>query len=247
MPDRSKQHTRRLPPASILHALTIRRARVSGRLAEVIHWIQSLRATGVILGPQGPCLWRVGQCLAKIGRNTGFELLSARRDLKRHDVAGIYARGVLQRLVHLEPMTLPAVRLQRCLECTAIEGACNRGRRPRREFRAGAPGQDEECPGTAPHGRAGRKSLVLKRIVSGQSGGPRIFAFEHNQQFQCVGHALFRHHDALRVVAARSEVPAADFRNAGRGRTPECRGPRAETSRPRSRTPTEVTGLERKP
>jgi len=29
-------------------ALSIRRVRVSGRLAEVIHWIQSLRATGVM-------------------------------------------------------------------------------------------------------------------------------------------------------------------------------------------------------
>jgi hypothetical protein len=39
---------RRFPPASIEQALATRRARVSGRLAEVIHWIQSLRAMGVM-------------------------------------------------------------------------------------------------------------------------------------------------------------------------------------------------------
>jgi hypothetical protein len=39
---------RRFPPASIAQALSTRRARVSGRLAELIQWIQSLRAMGVM-------------------------------------------------------------------------------------------------------------------------------------------------------------------------------------------------------
>src|SRR5438094_10579360 len=39
---------RRFPAASIAQALSTRRARVSGRLAEAIQWIQSLRAMGVI-------------------------------------------------------------------------------------------------------------------------------------------------------------------------------------------------------
>src|SRR5205814_5777390 len=37
-----------LPAASIAQALSTRRARVSGRLAEAINWIQSLRAMGVM-------------------------------------------------------------------------------------------------------------------------------------------------------------------------------------------------------
>ena len=47
-PERSKQQTRRFPAASIEQAFLIRRARVSGCLAEVIQWIQSRRALGVI-------------------------------------------------------------------------------------------------------------------------------------------------------------------------------------------------------
>src|SRR5260370_28065421 len=47
-PDRSKQQTSRFPAASIAQALSTRRARVSGRLAEAIQWIQSLRAMGVM-------------------------------------------------------------------------------------------------------------------------------------------------------------------------------------------------------
>src|ERR1039457_3810477 len=39
---------RRFPAASIEQALLTRRARVSGCLAEVIHWIQSRRAMGVM-------------------------------------------------------------------------------------------------------------------------------------------------------------------------------------------------------
>src|SRR5262245_66059798 len=44
-PDRSKQHTRRFPAASISHAFLTRRARVSDSLAEVIQWIQIGRAS----------------------------------------------------------------------------------------------------------------------------------------------------------------------------------------------------------
>src|SRR5690606_8709333 len=47
IPDRSKQHARRLPEASISQVVAMRRARVSGFLAEVIQKIQSRRATGV--------------------------------------------------------------------------------------------------------------------------------------------------------------------------------------------------------
>src|ERR1044071_5942313 len=47
-PDRSKQQTRRFPAASIEQVFLIRRARVSGCLAELIQWIQSLRALGVM-------------------------------------------------------------------------------------------------------------------------------------------------------------------------------------------------------
>src|SRR5262249_54222091 len=48
IPDRSKQQGRRFPLASISQALSIRFKRVSPRLADSIHWIQSLRATGVM-------------------------------------------------------------------------------------------------------------------------------------------------------------------------------------------------------
>src|SRR5438874_5205025 len=47
-PDLSKQQTRRFPAASIEQAFLIRRVRVSSCLAEVIQWIQSRRALGVI-------------------------------------------------------------------------------------------------------------------------------------------------------------------------------------------------------
>src|SRR5947207_14843863 len=47
-PDLSKQQTRRLPAASMEQAFLIRRVRVSGCLAEVIQWIQSRRAMGVM-------------------------------------------------------------------------------------------------------------------------------------------------------------------------------------------------------
>src|SRR5213080_3437905 len=47
-PDLSKQHTRRFPAASIEQAFLIRRARVSGCLAEMIQWIQARRALGVM-------------------------------------------------------------------------------------------------------------------------------------------------------------------------------------------------------
>jgi hypothetical protein len=48
IPERSKQQTRRFPAASIAQALSIRRARVSARLAVVIQCIQSVRAMGVM-------------------------------------------------------------------------------------------------------------------------------------------------------------------------------------------------------
>jgi len=48
IPDRSKQQGRRFPLASISQALSIRFKRVFSRLADSIHWIQSLRATGVM-------------------------------------------------------------------------------------------------------------------------------------------------------------------------------------------------------
>ena len=48
IPDRSKQQGRRFPLASISQALAIRFKRVSSRLADSIHWIQSLRTTGVM-------------------------------------------------------------------------------------------------------------------------------------------------------------------------------------------------------
>src|SRR5947209_15274089 len=48
IPDRSKQQGRRFPLASISQALSMRFKRVSSRLADSIHWIQSLRATGVM-------------------------------------------------------------------------------------------------------------------------------------------------------------------------------------------------------
>src|SRR5438874_7963894 len=47
-PDLSKQQTRRFPAASIEQAFLTRRTRVSGCLAEVIQWIQSRRALGVM-------------------------------------------------------------------------------------------------------------------------------------------------------------------------------------------------------
>src|SRR5438874_6482029 len=47
-PDLSKQQTRRFPAASIEQAFLIRRVRVSGCLEEVIQWIQSRRALGVM-------------------------------------------------------------------------------------------------------------------------------------------------------------------------------------------------------
>jgi hypothetical protein len=43
-----KQHNRRFPEASISHAFSIRRLRVSGCLAELIEKIQSRRAIGVM-------------------------------------------------------------------------------------------------------------------------------------------------------------------------------------------------------
>src|SRR5690606_9663755 len=49
IPDRSKQHARRLPEASISQVVAMRRARVSGFFAEVIQKIQSRRADGVRL------------------------------------------------------------------------------------------------------------------------------------------------------------------------------------------------------
>ena len=45
---RSKQQGRRFPLASMSQALPIRSTRVSARLPEVIHWIQSRRARGVM-------------------------------------------------------------------------------------------------------------------------------------------------------------------------------------------------------
>src|SRR5437667_7219765 len=48
IPDRSKQHGRRLPLASMSQALVIRRARVWACLAVTIQAIQSRRAMGVM-------------------------------------------------------------------------------------------------------------------------------------------------------------------------------------------------------
>ena len=48
IPERSKQQALRLPHASLSQAVTMRLPRVSAFLPEVIQWIQSRRATGVM-------------------------------------------------------------------------------------------------------------------------------------------------------------------------------------------------------
>src|SRR4249919_2241672 len=48
LPERSKQHARRLPQASLSQATSIRFTRVSAFFPEVIQAIQSRRATGVM-------------------------------------------------------------------------------------------------------------------------------------------------------------------------------------------------------
>src|SRR5690606_26280575 len=47
-PERSKQHARRMPDANLSQAVSMRFTRVSAFLPEVIQWIQSRRATGVM-------------------------------------------------------------------------------------------------------------------------------------------------------------------------------------------------------
>lgn len=49
IPERSKQHARRLPDASMSQAVAMRLTRVTAFLPDVIQWIQSRRATAVRL------------------------------------------------------------------------------------------------------------------------------------------------------------------------------------------------------
>ena len=66
IPERSKQQALRLPHASLSQAVTTRLPRVSAFLPEVIQWIQSRRATGVMsahVAFVGPC--RLG---VRVGR-----------------------------------------------------------------------------------------------------------------------------------------------------------------------------------
>ena len=81
-PDRSKQQTRRFPAASMEQAFLIRHARVSSCLAEVIQWIQSLRALGV-MSDHNP---------------RAFEGAAARAFLRSAGTAGSAAVGAISRV-----------------------------------------------------------------------------------------------------------------------------------------------------
>src|SRR5690606_25882245 len=67
MPERSKQQARRLPEASWSQAVAMRFTRVSAFLPEVIHWIQSRRATGVM---SSQVVFAAG-CAANASRRSG--------------------------------------------------------------------------------------------------------------------------------------------------------------------------------
>ena len=69
-----KQHTRRFPEASMEHAFSIRRLRVSGSLAVIIQSIQSRRAIGVISVHRSRAFGEALRALCKsagiLGRNS---------------------------------------------------------------------------------------------------------------------------------------------------------------------------------
>src|SRR5690554_3693218 len=56
------------------------------------------------------------QRLAQVGRHLRLRLLRQRRNFQGHFVAGLYCRGLEQRLFHLQPVTALPIRLQRGLE-----------------------------------------------------------------------------------------------------------------------------------
>src|SRR5438093_4317270 len=76
-PDLSKQQTLRFPPASIEQAFLIRRARVSGCLAEVIQWIQSLRAIGVMSDHNARAFGAVARAVRRSAGTLGSGSVSA--------------------------------------------------------------------------------------------------------------------------------------------------------------------------
>jgi hypothetical protein len=97
--------------------------------------------------PYGP-RFRVGgsESVPQIGRYAGFRFLSHRRNFQRDDIAGLRARRFAQFLVHFEPVTSLAVRLERGSKSHAIEGTLNRRHASRGELHAGFLGQGQKGP-----------------------------------------------------------------------------------------------------
>ena len=100
------------------------------------------------VGPQRPRSRGRRQRLAQICRNLRFWFLFNRHDLQRHHVACVSARGFAHLFVHLEPMALLAVWLERGPEGITIDGAFNGRHAPRGELRTGIAWQDKKGPGT---------------------------------------------------------------------------------------------------
>jgi hypothetical protein len=105
---------RRFPAASIEQAFLIRRARVSGCLAEVIQWIHRGARRGV-MSDHNVRAFGAPRSSSQICRHRRFWFLYRRRDLEGDNVAGICAcRFALP--VHFEPVAFLAVRLRALLE-----------------------------------------------------------------------------------------------------------------------------------
>jgi hypothetical protein len=66
-----KQHNRRFPEASMSHAFSMRRLRVSGCLAELIEKIQSRRAMGVMSSHPA---WASGAAARALRRSIGIRI-----------------------------------------------------------------------------------------------------------------------------------------------------------------------------
>jgi len=93
-----------------VQALATRRARVSGCLAEVIQWIQSVRAISVMSDQQRP---RFRAAASAFRRSAGTVVPVPQAELQRYLVACVCARSFAQLLVHSEPVASLAVWLER--------------------------------------------------------------------------------------------------------------------------------------
>ena len=128
-------------------AFLIRRARVSACFAEVIQWIQSLRALGVMSDHNARAFGRGRESFSQICRHRGFRLLCRGRDLEGDNVARVCARSFAQLPVHFEPVAFLAVGIENRLKREAIDSAFDRCHAAGRELRTSVHWQNKKGPG----------------------------------------------------------------------------------------------------